>query len=145
VEDTEYADRLYRQSPWGFFTSQTPLSWHHHYHTLKEFCDSLYRCGFKNIPYLNSIKPQVAVHFGTRYAAFSKETVWRGLAGRLLLRSWLVRVVQWLYGWVPFPISNGLVRYLGLYYLVKGYRDWLLNHGSVRETAPKNAPLKPNE
>ena len=145
VEDTEYAYRLYRQSPQGFFASQRPLSWHHHYHTLQETCESLYKCGLKNLPYLQSIQPQVAALFGIHYAGFSK-AAWRpGLVGWIFLKPWLARGVQWLYRWVPYPFSNGLVRYLGLYHLVRGYRDWLTEHEPDRETALENSPPKTDQ
>lgn len=142
VEDTEYAYRLYQRSPGKFFASQNPPSWHHHYHTFQEYCHSLYRCGFRNVPYLNSIKPQVAALFGTTYAAPSKDAWWTGLVGSVVLQPWLARGAQWCYRWVPFPGSNAIVRYLGLYYLVRGYRDWLLKHRVAGDTGSTNPPPK---
>jgi GT2 family glycosyltransferase len=132
MEDTEYAYRLYKRSPGGFFASQRPLSWHHHYHTFEETCESLYQCGFENLPYLQSIQPQVAALFGIHYANFSKENWWQGLMGQILLKPWLAKVAQGLYRWTPYPFSNTLVRYLGLYHLVNGYRDWLKKQGAGR-------------
>ena len=124
--DLEYAYRLGKNFPRGLFYSEYINVYMHNVHTLDKALCNFRLYGQCNVPIILRKHPELAPYVAADFIQSIKgKYSWKVIIGKILINTFIFKLVKWLLRITPFPLSNPLIRYLLASSVAMGYREYL--------------------
>ena len=125
-EDTEYAYRVCKKYPKGFYYAPNITVSHNHYRSIDSVLQLVQDFGRDVVPYIVNKHPEIAHIYGYDYypGNIKMPGIFKNFlkifAGMILKQQCTQSMIRQVYKITPFPLSNGLVRVLMASSLLRG-------------------------